>query len=113
MQAQNLDLRRYVVPNEDRCGELPLLAEEDGAGAREVHRHQRVEQAGGEAALGHQPAEAGAGGERLVEVERVVVAGELGVPANLVRGDGHRAPGALSRGERQRHDSSSSGSGKG
>ena len=86
-RAARVDLRHGRrgadrVADVDRRGERPLLPHEDRAGAGQVHRHQRVEQACGDAALRDQPAEAGARGEGGVEVQRVLVARQLGKRAH-------------------------------
>src|SRR5690348_3081689 len=51
VHAHHLCLRGDRIPDVHGCGELPVLAQEYGAGPGEVHRHQGVQQAGGETAL--------------------------------------------------------------
>src|SRR6185295_8843504 len=73
-------------------------------GARQIHGDQRVEHARRDAPLRDQAAKASPRREVRVEVERVAVAGDLGVELDLVRGDGLGAARALSDLEPERAD---------
>ena len=92
LHRENLDLGRQRVPEVRRREVAERLAHEDRPGARKIHRHQRVEHPGRDAALRHQAAEAGSGGEVGIEVERVPVLGDLRVELDVPRGDGLGPP---------------------
>src|SRR4029077_19516827 len=93
---------RQRVPEIGRRQVFQRLAHEDGSGPRQIHGDERVEHAGGDPALGDQPAEARALGEVRVEVERITVAGDLRVELDFLRGDGLDALRALPDRETER-----------
>ena len=76
METQHLHGRRNGISNVDRGGKPPVLAQKDGAGARNVHRHQRVQEAGRQPALHDQPTKPGLPRERLIEMKRIVIPGQ-------------------------------------
>ena len=92
MQAEDLGFGCDRVADEDGRRELPVLAEEDGPGPRHVHGHERVQQPRREPSLHDQTLEARGGRERLVEVKRVVVPGQLGERLHVRRRQGQAAP---------------------
>ncbi len=83
--APSLGIRRHRRLGRDRIadinglGEIPALVQEDAAGPRHVHGHEGMQQPGDDAALSDQAAEPSLACELLVEMERVLVSGNLGV----------------------------------
>lgn len=73
MNRQHFCLGGDGVADKDRRGEFPVLAEKHRAGARQIHRHQRMQQAGGQTALHNQAFEFGVGNEALVKMQRVAI----------------------------------------
>ena len=63
MDLQDLCFSGYGISYEYRCGELPVLVQEYGAGARHIHRDQRIQEPRGQAALDDQMLEPGLGGK--------------------------------------------------
>jgi len=102
VHAHHLGLCRDRVTDVDRCRELPGLAEEHGPGAGKVHGDKGVQEARGESALHDEAAEACPFGERLIEVQRVVVASEPGERLDVLAGERQRTPGGLAN--LQSHD---------
>ena len=96
MDAHNLRLGAYRVAYEDRCRELPVLAQEDGPRAGHVHGDQSVEQPGRQAALYDQALELRLGCKRFIEVQRIMVSGQFGEGLNMIRGQRDAARGLLS-----------------
>ena len=88
LQGQHLDLRGEGVAEIGRGEVLQRLAHEDGPRARQVHGHERIQHARGDAALRDEPAEAGARREVGIEVQRVAIARDLGVELHVAREDG-------------------------
>ena len=88
-RLQHLDLGRDGVARAHGLQEPPVDLEEHAAGAGEVLGDDGVQQAGGDAALHDDPAEAGRRGELRVVVERVAIAGHLGEQLDVTRR--HRA----------------------
>ena len=86
-----------VISSPGRTGALKLqsVVQEDRAGAGEVLGDDGVQQAGGDAALDDDPAEARSRGDGLVVVERVAVAGQLGEELDVPRRDAARAAGGV------------------
>lgn len=98
VNRQHLCLRRDRVADVHRRGELPVLAQEHRARPGQVHRHQGMQQPGGQPALRYQPPKARAGGKGLVEVQGVIVAGQRGKGLDVLGGQGQRAGRALAGG---------------
>jgi hypothetical protein len=95
MDAHDLGVRRDRVADEHGRRELPVLAEEDAARPWKIHRHQRVQKAGREATLHDQLLELRSRREVPVEMDRVVVARDLGERAYVIARERQRARGAL------------------
>jgi hypothetical protein len=68
VHAQHFRFRRDRIVDEDGSRELPVLAEEHRAVPGHVHRHECVQQSGGEAALHHKLAELRSRHEGFIEV---------------------------------------------
>ena len=66
------------------CTEVPVDVEEHAAGTGQVLGDQRVEEAGGHAALDDDPTEAARRGECLVVVQRVAVTGHRREPSDVL-----------------------------
>ena len=86
-------------PGRDRRLEAPVDVQEDAAGAGEVLGHDGVQQAGRDAALHDDPAEAAerGGGIRVV-VQRVAVAGQLREELDVLGTHAARAAGLVADG---------------
>ena len=85
MHLEDLDLGGDRVANEHGIAEVPVRFEKDRARPWKVHRHNRIQQAAGEAALYDQFAEPGGRRELGIIVEGVVIAGDLTVKPNVFR----------------------------
>jgi hypothetical protein len=90
-----LDCRGDRVARAHRRGEAPVDVQEDAPRARQILGHDRVQETGGDAALHDQTAETAPGGGRLVVVERVAVARELGEELDVAARDLPRARGGV------------------
>ena len=84
-QLEHLDLGGDLVARPHRRAEAPIDVQEDAPRPREVLGDHRVEQAGGDAALDDQAAEARARRGLLVVVQRVAVAGQRGEQLDVAR----------------------------
>jgi len=90
-----LSFSRYRVSNEHWRRKIPILAEKDCTGTRHIHRHQGVQQSGGQASLDNQSSKFSPGGKILIKMQGVIVARELSVGSDVVRRQGDAAYGFL------------------
>src|SRR3954452_4392968 len=80
-------LSRDGVPDVDRRRVVPFLVEEDAAGSGQLHRNERIEQAGRQTALDDKTLDARPGGERDIEMQWVPVACQLRERLDVLRGE--------------------------
>jgi hypothetical protein len=88
---EHLDLGGDLVPGSDGREEPPPHFQEDAPGAGQILGDNRVQKSARHAALHDDPAEAARSGDRLVVVERVPVARDLGEELDAACGD-HARP---------------------
>ena len=92
---EDLYFARDRVADEHRIGEAPARLEKDRSRARQIHGDDCVQQAAGQASLDDEPLETRRRAEFGVNVQRVVVAGNLAVEPYVLLRERRRAPGRL------------------
>lgn len=85
VDTQDFDKSGDRVSDEYRRREVPVLTQKHRSRSRQVHGDEGVQQPSGESALYHRALEGGRGDKSVVEVQRIVIAGNLGVPGNMIR----------------------------
>jgi hypothetical protein len=86
---------RNRVADEHGIGETPVRLEKDRSWSRQIHGDNRVQQTAGQASLHDELLEPGGRTEVGVNVQRVVVAGNLAVEPYVFVRQRRRAPGLL------------------
>ena len=79
------------IPYKDRRRELPVLAQEDRTRPGQIHRHEGMEEARRETTLDHKSPELRTRREVLVEMQRIVVTGQLGKGRHVICGESEAA----------------------
>ncbi len=92
MHLEDLDLGGHGVADEHGIDKPPVRFEKDRAGSGQVHRHDRIQQTAGQAALHDQFPEPRGSREVGINVKRVVIAGNLTVQTYVFRRERRRSP---------------------
>jgi hypothetical protein len=92
---EDLHFARDRVADEHGIGEAPARLEKHRTRSGQIHGNDRVQEAAGQASLHDELLETGRRAERGVNVQRVVVAGNLTVEPYLLLRERRRASGLL------------------
>ena len=94
----NFSFSRYGISDKNGSRELPILAQENSAGARHVHSNQGMKEPGRYAALNNQLLKLGFRCKGFIEMNGIVVAGQVPVCFDVIGGKRHAAYCLLSDG---------------
>jgi hypothetical protein len=91
VHLEDLDVGGHRIADEHGIGEAPVRLEKHSPGSGQIHRHDGVQQAARQTPLHDELLETGGRSECGINVQRVVVAGDLAVEADVLRRERRRA----------------------